>query len=196
MSDPILGNLYGTFVNIVNCGPPGLGNSSFCCSSRSHEQCCGSAFTFPGTGRAFQPGIDAVLQSLSSIASTTTISAGIPTSTASIASQTSTASKSSVSLGTAVGAGIGVPMGLLVVGALGFLFWNQKRKRATVATEKSEGGNNNPVQFTWPVHNSPAPEPTFLRDVYGSYPSDRGRAQDVELDGTTMSRIHEMEPRK
>lgn len=93
-----------------------------CCSYSNGSSCCSSSFVLGVTGPAFKPGYDAIIQNLTS---------GL-VNASSISSQqsncTNTTSSGNGDLGTKVGVGVGVPLGVLVAGLLGFLFYREYKK--------------------------------------------------------------------
>lgn len=139
--DPILKIPYSRAAFLWNCGADGLPSDSFCCGSYANpaRSCCASAFAFTGSGLAFKPGRDLELQQLSSATSATPSSAS---TTAAASSATGSATggsgetRSGTNLALAVGAGVGIPLGVLAVGILGFLVWREKNKKHVQATKE------------------------------------------------------------
>lgn len=107
----------------------------YCCASPSRNCCTISTFAFGNTGVAYKAGFDQILQELASAnSSTSTQSTIIVTVTAAPASD-STASASTVppnssastnNLGPKIGLAVGVPVGALALGLLGFILWRMR----------------------------------------------------------------------
>lgn len=141
-TDPSTKLKYNTFTPFWSCGSGGVGVSTagsavdWCCSHSDGSSCCDSSFVLGNTGKAFKPGNDAVLQSLTS-ASTNTAGCTAVSTTTITATPTGGASKDTSNkgdIGTKVGLGVGIPLGVLVAGLLGFLFWRESRKYHSIPT--------------------------------------------------------------
>lgn len=126
----------------MQCGPPGGGiwTNNVCCQSFIKtdpdvegigDTCCNSSFKFPGSGSAFMPGWDAQQLLLSRM--NETIASYILNATA--AAPVTSGKKTDVTL--AIGAGLGIPLGILALGLLGFFFVREKRKITAVELEPS-----------------------------------------------------------
>ncbi|TVY71524.1 hypothetical protein LSUE1_G005372 [Lachnellula suecica] len=159
---------------VWSCAQPGIEEKKFCCGFTG-ESCCNSSFTLGVTGPAFKPGLDAFVLSISSaaVASATGSIVAMTTSTASAVSTaamaewtTSNSTCSNGDLGTKVGLGVGVPLGVLALGILGFLFWRESGKRHAAAAGASTPppmahGSESEVRF----HQSPSQQ----EEVGGTY---------------------------
>ena len=97
-----------TYCNIVPCGPPGVYNEYFCCTYPGNVSCCNETF-------------------LNGVGYPTTIPAN---SNSTLTSHNKTSSDSS----TAIGAGVRVPLGVLLLSSLCFLFYREWKRRLSAAT--------------------------------------------------------------
>ncbi|KAE8446728.1 hypothetical protein EG329_011633 [Mollisiaceae sp. DMI_Dod_QoI] len=106
------------------------------------------------------------------------------TATAGLASQTGSSNStgsSSSNLGTAIGAGLGVPLGILALGILGFLFYRERRHsqyEAQQANARSQIMEMDPPK----TYYSPPPPPPAQLQPQSSY------APVVEAQGLSTSR--------
>ncbi|TVY48411.1 hypothetical protein LOCC1_G001546 [Lachnellula occidentalis] len=143
LKNPDTQALESYWAAIWSCADPGSAPDKFCCGFGT-ASCCNSSFTLGTTGVAFKPGLDAYVQSISAAAVSSAMATAMASTsigtTASPAAQ-ATASQSveanctgtSGDLGTKIGVGVGVPLGVLAVGVLSFLFWRESRRRNTGA---------------------------------------------------------------
>lgn len=122
---------------VWSCAEPGGAPTKFCCSFGT-ESCCNSSFTLGTTGVAFKPGLDAFVQSISAAAVSSAMASATTGTTASPAQATASQNSQGVQanctstgddLGTKIGVGVGVPLGVLAIGVLSFLFWRESRRR-------------------------------------------------------------------
>ncbi|KAH6674699.1 hypothetical protein B0J14DRAFT_699380 [Halenospora varia] len=120
--DPDTHQPFSIFTAIWSCAQPGTtenipNTGEFCCGYQA-ASCCNNSFFLGTTGQAFKPGWDAMVVSISSaaVAAATSTDAAIP-----VNSSTSQHC-SNGDLGTKVGVGVGVPLGVLALGILGFYF--------------------------------------------------------------------------
>ncbi|CAG8962471.1 hypothetical protein HYFRA_00014201 [Hymenoscyphus fraxineus] len=132
---------YTTYAILRSCAQPGYEPFDFCCGAGGPsdrdwgKDCCQSSFKLGVTGAAFKPGFDALLQNLTAAAnSAVTSAAPIPTSTPeacpTAAAADSAASSQIDDLGMKIGVGVGVPLAVLAIGTLVFLFWREKWRGA------------------------------------------------------------------
>lgn len=124
-ADPSTDQPYDDYTPIWSCSPQGTGGRDFCCGYSNGSSCCDDSFVLGVTGVAFQPGFDAFVQNLTDSATNTSGSASAQTSSP---VPVPSAASDSGDIGTKVGLGVGIPLGILVAGILGFLFWRESRK--------------------------------------------------------------------
>lgn len=151
--------------NIVPCGHPGTFSSSFCChQGRAGVSCCNSTF-----GNIFGPpvgfaGDEEATTARSARSSRTSSTAPDSTSTPQHALTTSgssgksahtSASKGSKSSATAIGVGVGVPLGVLLISGLCFLLYKERKLRVKAETfvknigGTSESGHKDRTEKRW-----------------------------------------------
>ncbi|PVH70648.1 hypothetical protein DL98DRAFT_597644 [Cadophora sp. DSE1049] len=141
VTDPSTETPYGRWTAVFSCSPVGTINGEFCCDYSNSESCCPSNFTQFSTGEAFKPGADAREAAIASSAIASAMAAnGTGTSAACTATsapaETSSGGKLVASdcpkgkgdLGTKVGLGVGIPLGVLVFAILAFLGWREWSK--------------------------------------------------------------------
>lgn len=128
--DPFSKALYSVQTPIVSCsGPNGAIPNEFCCNSVGKNCCSIATFGLGSTGNAFSHGLDQLILNLKNAQAS-----GIGSSPSSASSQASSAKKapaqtsSPLGVASTVGLAIGIPLGALVLGVLGFLFWREKRR--------------------------------------------------------------------
>jgi hypothetical protein len=148
---------YRTWTALWACSPLGLPLSEYCCGYANGASCCPSKFKLGVTGQAFKPGDDQRVKDISAAAvarysSTSTVStvstvasATSSVATASVTSALATACAASAvatafstpsacpdpELGTKIGLGVGVPLGVLAAGILGLLFMREFNRGKT-----------------------------------------------------------------
>ncbi|PVH72388.1 hypothetical protein DL98DRAFT_576856 [Cadophora sp. DSE1049] len=145
--DPSTGERYEGYTPLWSCGTPGTRSSLYCCAQGdSSKSCCNSSFDIGNTGIAFKPGYDAFVLSLtqsnaapsSTAPSSTAQSSTTPTPTSDVNASQSTNDGTTTTLeetcsddnlGTKVGLGVGIPLGVLVLGLLSWLFYRESSKR-------------------------------------------------------------------
>jgi len=139
MADPETHAPENFWAAVWSCSPPGEEVKEFCCGYSS-ESCCNSSFTLGTTGVAFKPGFDALVQSISRAAVASATAGSTSSASANAAQATSSripeenCANSNGDLGTKVGVGVGVPLGVLAIGILTFLFWRESRNRKVGAS--------------------------------------------------------------
>lgn len=132
--DPSTGTPYGRWTAVFSCSVVGIINGEFCCDYSNSESCCPSNFTQFVTGEAFKPGADARQVAIASSAIASAMAASgtetcAPAETSSGGHlAASDCPKGNGDLGTKVGLGVGIPLGVLVLAILGFLGWREWRK--------------------------------------------------------------------
>ncbi|KAL2062501.1 hypothetical protein VTL71DRAFT_6767 [Oculimacula yallundae] len=142
---------YSSFTALWSCGTPGTATQKFCCAQgNSLGSCCSSNFSLGYTGRAFQPGFDAIIANLT-LELQAAYSPGSPSISVPAASATRDANEAQCSngrivssvtenssnngdLGTKIGLGVGIPLGVLAAGILGWLFYIETMKKRRFAT--------------------------------------------------------------
>jgi hypothetical protein len=68
-----------------------------------------------------------IAEANSSAQATVTVTATASQSTGYSAAETTLRTSSSLNLGTTIGAAVGVPLGVLAIGLIGFLFWRERK---------------------------------------------------------------------
>jgi hypothetical protein len=132
-ADPSTKKKYDEYAPLWPCISEGEGGfigelaTDWCCAYSNGSSCCENKFTLGNTGKAFQPGYDAILQSLTS--GSTNTSCPTTTVTTTPTGGASKGGKSNGNIGTKVGLGVGIPLGVLVAGLLGLLFWRESKKK-------------------------------------------------------------------
>lgn len=177
---------------IWTCASPGEAPTKFCCGYGS-ESCCNSSFTLGVTGTSFKPGYDAFVQNISAAAASsalatvatvaTTAALAQATTSATTSSNTTNETCSNGDLGTKVGIGVGVPLGVLAFGILTFLFWREcgkRKKNADAAytghmTQNGTGGSQIPhyQQSNQQHYQSPVHEDGLGTSYYAPAPVSR-----------------------
>lgn len=134
-SDPFTKQPFGTETAIIYCSGPGAVPDEFCCNSAGGNCCSIATFGLGSTGNAFSHGLDQLVLDLRKGISSSVSSA----SNASFSVKKEIAMPSTpMPVATTVGLAIGIPLGTLVLGILGFLFWRENRR--TMRHEFSRSG--------------------------------------------------------
>jgi hypothetical protein len=184
--EPTGGNKYTTFTPLWPCSDLGQPQTEFCCGYANSDSCCPSKFTLSGTGWAFKPGDDQRVENIkeaaiasytsTNVISTTAIasytSASVISTTAVATSSSSTSTSTSASpdnnsdIGTKVGLAVGIPLGVLAAGILGWLFYREKSKGKNTAGVVQTRGNGMDEQITF-VDNQYADNQYAVANGYG-----------------------------
>ncbi|KAM3087452.1 hypothetical protein ACMFMG_001539 [Clarireedia jacksonii] len=140
---------YRTWTALWACSDLGLPLSEFCCGYANGESCCPSKFELGVTGQAFKPGDDQRVKNISAAAiAKYTSTSTIPTVASAVSSVATASSTPSAcpdpDLGTKVGLGVGVPLGVLAAGILGWLFWREVNKGKTKNLQPVPGHDVDP----------------------------------------------------
>jgi hypothetical protein len=125
--DPFTKQPYGAQTPIISCSAPGAIPNEFCCNSAGNDCCSVTTFELGSTGNAFSHGLDQLVLNLKK--------ANGKSASESLASNASSSVKKEIAMpstpmpvATTVGLAIGIPLGTLVLGILGFLFWRENRR--------------------------------------------------------------------
>ena len=180
-----------SYCNIVSCIPVGEWGNSYCCMDKGNESCCDSTFFNPiGEPFAFplksEYHVSNTTSTSTSADNTTTPSPGVadaatsPSSTAapSAATTSSPAQKTSTNHSVAIGAGVGVPLGLLVVSILGFLLYRERKLRRNAETLAQQSGAWMPDNKKSYISNAPQ---ELAVDSYNNAPAELGSRHVAEL---------------
>ncbi|KAM3084355.1 hypothetical protein ACMFMF_001714 [Clarireedia jacksonii] len=148
-SEPTGRKPYRTWTALWACSDLGLPLSEFCCGYANGESCCPSKFELGVTGQAFKPGDDQRVKNISAAAiAKYTSTSTIPTVASAVSSVATASSTPSAcpdpDLGTKVGLGVGVPLGVLAAGILGWLFWREVNKGKTKNLQPVPGHDVDP----------------------------------------------------
>jgi hypothetical protein len=128
---PCLANNH-TFVNIKTCNDD---SGSWCCDYGPDPTTCCNTKWLPVLGTVVANTVESV--SISTVVSTSTIPAATSTITV-YSTETSFASPSNNSV--AVGAGVGVPLGVIAIIASSYAVWLHRKERAIGAPGKAPSG--------------------------------------------------------
>ncbi|RKF56083.1 hypothetical protein OnM2_084033 [Erysiphe neolycopersici] len=120
LTDPSTRRRYNRATPILSCASPGTIGEGVCCGYSNGSSCCSDQFRIGNSGPTFIPGFDAVATGLSAIGGTNTTNI------------TTVPSDNSQNIGTMVGLGVGIPLGLLVAGLIGFLFYREYNKNKLI----------------------------------------------------------------
>lgn len=179
MPDPFNKNPYSSSTTIIPCGGPGAISNEFCCNSPGRNCCTIATFGLGSTGNSFFHGIDGILANLKAATSTSSIQ---PSSTST--TQTTrpsapanndnnnnnrTASpqpSSPLTIATTVGVAVGVPLGALVLGILGYLFYRARRTNPRSSSSSSFFSKPPPTPSKSPF--APTPPPALARSISAS----------------------------
>jgi len=124
--DPFNKNAYAASTTIIPCGGPGAISNEFCCNSPGRNCCTIATFGLGSTGNAFSHGLDQLVLELKN-ANGTSKAPSAPSQTSS-SQNCSTKSSTPLTIASIIGLAVGVPLGALVLGILGFLIWREKRR--------------------------------------------------------------------
>ena len=111
---------------------------------------------------------------------TVTASTGASSSTASLSSL-SNSSASSSNLGPTIGAAVGVPLGVLALGLVGFLFWRARRNSASKAQASIEMEPGKPYYYASPPL-PPSAHPSVEVSGWTSQPVSRSTTRAHQTD--------------
>lgn len=130
-TDPSTNTKYSGFTAVWSCAEPGTQEKEWCCAQGdSSKSCCNQSFDIGFTGRAFKPGLDTFVANLTSAAATaTTTITQQATGLSPGVYETCDDEEGNGNLGTKVGLGVGIPLGVLGLGLLSWLFWREHKKR-------------------------------------------------------------------
>lgn len=119
---------YNRVAPILSCASPGTKGDGVCCGYSNGSSCCNDQFRIGYSGPAYIPGFDAVATGLSSMGGTNTTNI------------TTVPSNNDQNIGTMVGLGVGIPLGLLVAGLIGFLFYREYNKNKLIVPLNPKAG--------------------------------------------------------
>jgi len=121
---PIHKKKYSGFTAIWSCASvSGTQGNNWCCATGdSSTSCCNASFGALVTGGAFMPGLDQFILNITQAAQQNSSSTNVN------ASSLAGGSDNKSALGTKVGLGVGVPLGVLVLGLLTWLFFRERSK--------------------------------------------------------------------
>lgn len=123
------------FCNIVPCGPEGRMNNNFCCESLSGVSCCNSTFNnVVGYPTTFPTNLSSSAMTVPSATSSETAYAPGTSPTSQTNNASTSRPKNSSHPSTAIGAGVGVPLGILPLLSLFLLFYRERRLRLSAET--------------------------------------------------------------
>lgn len=123
----------GSFCNIVPCGPEGEFNSEFCCSSfPGNASCCSSTF-FNMLGYPITFPTNSSSSTITTPSNTTANTTGTSATSRTDTTPTSR-SKASSDSSTVISAGVGVPLGVLLLSSLCYLFYRERKLRLKAET--------------------------------------------------------------
>ncbi|CAD6501895.1 BgTH12-02140 [Blumeria graminis f. sp. triticale] len=151
ITDPSTRRKYSQSTSILPCASPGTQGESYCCSYSNGSSCCNDQFRLGNSGPIYKPGLDIMLNDISSSSgSNTTNITNVPSS-------------AGQDIATKVGLGVGIPLGVFVVGLLGFLFYRESHKNSN---------ERNPAAASLSLVNSRTRHlPMEQNDAYESYSS-------------------------
>lgn len=159
--DPSDNAPYSTYTALCPCDAPGAPSTNYCCDSPGRNCCTIATFKYGTTGEAFKGGMDLLLAQVANGSSS-----GQATDTANQGPFSDNGIQTP-SVGPALGAGIGVPLGIFAVGFLAFLFWRETKRgeaaiRARMRVIEMDPGKPDPYNLRGPHGPAPPPKPTII----------------------------------
>lgn len=118
---------FGAQTAIISCSAPGAIPNEFCCNSAGGNCCTVATFGLGSTGNAFSHGLDQLVLNLKRAEEMSSSDSSPSNASDSIKKETAMPSNP-IPIATTVGLAIGIPLGTLVLGILGFLCWRENRR--------------------------------------------------------------------
>ncbi|TAQ90344.1 hypothetical protein B7494_g1319 [Chlorociboria aeruginascens] len=151
--------------NIYHCGTVGVFDGDVCCQTMSGDSCCdlNATFDYKNSGVSFTPSLDLRIEQAksesiasASASATSTIYVTVTTTASSSSAASTNANSAAAESGSiaassssnnsdlplALGASIGIPLGICSVGVLSFCFWREGRRTAGARGEKKKGSSS------------------------------------------------------
>jgi hypothetical protein len=176
--------VHKVYSNLLYCGANADGHLQWCCDNQEGigTSCCNDTNpeyainNFVGTYWFRPDGGQSLGESSSSASSDAPTNTKGPAAT-SIISDAPTSTSVPSNLSTTIGASIGVPLSVLAIGSLVFLFWRQGRKTSKSQREwasEEHGSHGVRTGSSWPSLSSASKIAASERSMFRPYPGPNG----------------------